>query len=58
MNRKHRWYKPDLGHRTGSRTCLACGVRRRIKRGTRLTWEYKIPDGVLWLPSVACRKRS
>lgn len=55
---KHQWYRPGAGYRGGSRKCLRCGIRRRIKRGTRFTWEFQRPEWAemqAWVRSWPCR---
>lgn len=52
---KHVWYRPGAAHRGRARKCLRCGIRRRIKPGTKLTWEYRFQAGDAWRERVPCR---
>ena len=50
--KRHRWYRPGSARRGGSRKCVDCGLRRRIKKGTRTSWDFQVKAGEVWL-SVA-----
>lgn len=55
---RHQWHKHGAGHRAGSRKCVVCGLRRRIKKGTRLSWEFQAAPGGAWLPTAPfCRAK-
>lgn len=52
------WYRPNAKGRANGRRCRTCGLRRRIKPGTRTVWQSRYLHNETWLDGLwPCKQR-
>lgn len=52
--KRHRWSKARFHVRGPGWKCLDCGLRRRIKPGTRSIWQFRFYAGEPWVRQLPC----